>query len=180
MQLPFLLLHFSGPDQKILPAWLSSTALHEMALEYMYTHPYNAAMMFADGFDVDPYVALRTIYMKTVAEGRTLTWHFSEKNIENFENYYTQYPQIPEEEIPRVNDVSKFMTTDISEDAGVDDFDEFIKKNVDDKFPLGMTFEDWYNEAKKIDDISDDEAVDISKTATSYLNKDLKDRQAYE
>ena len=37
-----------------------------------------------------------------------------------------------------------------------------------------MTFEDWYNEAKKIDDISDDEAVDISKTATSYLNKDLK------
>ncbi len=153
---------------------------HEMALEYMYTHPYNAAMMFADGFDVDPYVALRTIYMKTVAEGRTLTWHFSEKNIENFENYYTQYPQIPEEEIPRVSDVSKFMTTDISKDAGVDDFDEFIKKNVDDKFPLGMTFEDWYNEAKKIDDISDDEAVDISKTATSYLNKDLKDRQAYE
>lgn len=42
---------------------------HEMAIEYMYTHPYNAAMMFADGFDVDPYVALRTIYMKTVAEG---------------------------------------------------------------------------------------------------------------
>ena len=153
---------------------------HEMAIEYMYTHPYNAAMMFADGFDVDPYVALRTIYMKTVAEGRTITWHFSEKNIENFENYYTQYPQIPEEEIPRVSDVSKFMTTDISKDAGVDDFDEFIKKNVDDKFPLGMTFEDWYNEAKKIDDISDDEAVDISKTATSYLNKDLKDRQAYE
>ena len=103
---------------------------HEMALEYMYTHPYNAAMMFADGFDVDPYVALRTIYMKTVAEGRTITWHFSEKNIENFENYYTQYPQIPEEEIPRVSDVSKFMTTDISKDAGVDDFDEFIKKNV--------------------------------------------------
>ena len=118
--------------------------------------------------------------MKTVAEGRTITWHFSEKNIENFENYYTQYPQIPEEEIPRVSDVNKFMTTDISKDAGVDDFDEFIKKNVDDKFPLGMTFEDWYNEAKKIDDISDDEAVDISKTATSYLNKDLKDRQAYE
>ena len=56
---------------------------------YKRQHPYNAAMMFADGFDVDPYVALRTIYMKTVAEGRTITWHFSEKNIENFENYYT-------------------------------------------------------------------------------------------
>lgn len=42
-----------------------------------------------------------------------------------------------------------------------------------------MTFEDWYNKAKEIDGISDQEAVDISKTATSYLNKDLKEREAY-
>ena len=41
---------------------------HHLAIKFMYEHPYNAAMMFADGFDVDPYVALRTIYMKTVAE----------------------------------------------------------------------------------------------------------------
>ena len=41
---------------------------HTLAVQYLYTHPYNAAMMFADGFDCDPYVALRTVYMKTVAE----------------------------------------------------------------------------------------------------------------
>ena len=153
---------------------------HQLAIKYMYEHPYNAAMMFADGFDVDPYVALRTIYMKTVAEGRTITWHFTEQNIENYEHYFTQYPQIPEEEIPQVNDVSKFISTEISEDAGVDDFESFIKENIDPVMPIGMTFEDWYNKAKEIDGISDKEAVDIADTATSYLNKDLKDRETYE
>ena len=153
---------------------------HQLAIKYMYEHPYNAAMMFADGFDVDPYVALRTIYMKTVAEGRTITWHFTEQNIENYEHYFTQYPQIPEEEIPQVNDVSKFISTEISEDAGVDDFESFIKENIDPVMPIGMTFEDWYNKVKEIDGISDKEAVDIADTATSYLNKDLKDRETYE
>lgn len=149
---------------------------HQLAIKYMYEHPYNAAMMFADGFDVDPYVALRTIYMKTVAEGRTLTWEFSEGNIESFLNYYTQFPQIPEEEIPAVDDINEFLSAEISQDAGVDDFETYIEETVDPIIPLGTTFEDWYNKAKEIDHISDEEAVDISDTATSYLNKDLDDR----
>ena len=102
------------------------------------------------------------------------------QNIENYEHYFTQYPQIPEEEIPKVNDVSKFMSTEISEDAGVDDFESFIKESIDPVMPIGMTFEDWYNKAKEIDNISEKEAVDIADTATSYLNKDLKDRETYE
>lgn len=149
---------------------------HQLAIKYMYEHPYNAAMMFADGFDVDPYVALRTIYMKTVAEGRTITWEFTEGNIDSYLNYYTQFPQIPAEEVPTVNDLSTFLSTEISEEAGVDDFQEYIKNEIDPVMPLGTTFEDWYNKAKEIDHISDEEAVDIADTATSYLNKDLKDR----
>lgn len=149
---------------------------HELAIKFMYEHPYNAAMMFADGFGVDPYVGLRTIYMKTVAEGRTITWGFTEGNIDSYLNYYTQFPQIPAEEIPTIDDLNTFISTEISEEAGVDDFQEYIKETVDPLFPLGTTFEDWYNKAKEIDGIKDDEAVDISKTATSYLNKDLKDR----
>ena len=105
---------------------------------------------------------------------------FTEQNIENYEHYFTQYAQIPEEEIPQVNDVSKFISTEISEDAGVDDFESFIKENIDPVMPIGMTFEDWYNKVKEIDGISDKEAVDIADTATSYLNKDLKDRETYE
>ena len=62
----------------------------------------------------------------------------------------------------------------------VDDFESFIKENIDPVMPIGMTFEDWYNKVKEIDGISDKEAVDIADTATSYLNKDLKDRETYE
>lgn len=153
---------------------------HQLAIKYMYEHPYNAAMMFSDGFDVDPYVALRTIYMKTVAEGRTITWRFTEGNIDSYLNYYTQFPQIPAEEIPTIDDLNTFMSTELSKDAGVDDFQKYIKETVDPVMPLGMTFEDWYNKAKEIDNISDEDAVDISDTATSYLNADLKDRISYE
>lgn len=148
---------------------------HQLAIKYMYEHPYNAAMMFADGFDVDPYVALRTIYMKTVAEGRTITWRFTRGNIDSYLNYYTQFPQIPKEEIPTIDDLNTFMSTDISREAGVDDFQKYIKDTIDPVMPLGMTFEDWYDKAKEIDKISKEEAVDISDTATPYLNKDLKD-----
>ena len=56
---------------------------HALSIQYIYKHPYNAAMIFADAFGTKPEVALNTIYMKTVKEGRTLTWQFSEKNLEN-------------------------------------------------------------------------------------------------
>ncbi|MBS4979763.1 MAG: ABC transporter substrate-binding protein [Lachnospiraceae bacterium] len=148
---------------------------HELAVKYMYEHPYNAAMMFADGFGVDPYVGLRTIYLKTVSEGRTLTWEFSEKNIEHYIEYFSQFPQIPEEDIPTVDNVHQFMSTELIEEAGLEDFQAYIKETVDPVFPLGMTFEDWYNKAKEIDDISDKEAIDIADTATPYLNEDVKE-----
>lgn len=150
---------------------------HQLAIKFMYEHPYNAAMMFADGFDVDPYVALRTIYMKTVDEGRTLTWKFTDGNVDSFLEYYTQFPQIPEEEIPLINDRNTLISSDVLESAGVGDFQKYIEEVVDPIMPLGTTFEDWYNKAKEIDGISDKDAVDISDTATPYLNENLKDRE---
>ena len=42
--------------------------------------------------------------------------------------------------------------------------------------PLGTTFEDWYEISKEIDGISDEDAVDISDTATPYLNENLDER----
>ncbi len=152
---------------------------HMLSVKYLYEHPYNAAMMFADGFDVDPYVGLRTVYMKTVAEGRTITWQWSEQTMQNNEDFQTQWkdPAVPEEDIIFAKDSMKSLelSNEIFEEAGVPDFDEFIKDSVDDKFPLGMTFEDWYNAAKKIDNISDEDAVDITDTATPYLNENLEE-----
>ncbi len=152
---------------------------HMLSVKYLYEHPYNAAMMFADGFDVDPYVGLRTVYMKTVAEGRTITWQWSEQTMQNNEDFQTQWkdPAVPEEYIIFAKDSMKSLelSNEIFEEAGVPDFDEFIKDSVEDKFPLGMTFEDWYNAAKKIDNISDKDAVDITDTATPYLNENLEE-----
>lgn len=117
------------------------------------------------------------MYLKTVSEGRTLTWEFSEKNTEHFIEYFTQFPEIKKENIPTIDNVKEFMSTELAEEAGLEDFKSYIKEKVDPVFPLGMTFEDWYNKAKEIDGISDEEAIDISKTATPYLNKDLKDKE---
>lgn len=151
---------------------------HMLAVEYLYSHPYNAAMMFADGFEVDPYVGLRTVYMKTVAEGRTITWQWSEQNMKNNEEFDTQWtnPSVPDEDIIFVEEAatSLELSKEIFEDTGVEDFDTFIAEEIDDIFPVGMTFEDWYNAAKIVDGISDEAAVDISKTATPYLNENLE------
>lgn len=153
---------------------------HMLAVQYFYTHPYNAALMFADGFDADPYVGLRTVYMKTVAEGRTITWQWSEQNMQNDENFSTQWtnPSIPEEDIIFVEDTqnSLKLSGEIFADAGVGDFNEFIANEVDDKFPLGMTFEDWYNAAIVIDGVAPEDAVDITDTATPYLNENLEEK----
>ena len=126
---------------------------HSLAVKFMYEHPYNAAMMFADGFDVDPYVALRTMYMKTVAEGRTITWKFTDENVDSFLNYYTQFPQIPEEEIPLIEDRNTLISSDVLEAANIEDFQTYIKEVVDPIIPLGTTFEDWYNRVKKLEGI---------------------------
>lgn len=151
---------------------------HMLSIKYLYEHPYNASMMFADGFDCDPYVGLRTVYMKTVAEGRTITWHWSQANLQNDEDFDTQFtnPSIIEADISYVSifEDSLKRATELADSAKLDDFDEYIKEKVDPISPLGITFEDWYEHAKTIDGISDEDAVDISKTATPYLNENVE------
>ncbi len=151
---------------------------HMLSIKYLYEHPYNASMMFADGFDCDPYVGLRTVYMKTVAEGRTITWHWSQANLQNDEDFDTQFtnPSIIEKDISYVSifEDSLKRATELADSAKLDDFDEYIKEKVDPISPLGITFEDWYEHAKTIDGISDEDAVDISKTATPYLNENVE------
>ena len=151
---------------------------HMLSIKYLYEHPYNASMMFADGFDCDPYVGLRTVYMKTVAEGRTITWHWTQANLQNDEDFDTQFtnPSIIEKDICYTNifEASLKRATELADSAGLDDFDSYIKEKVDPISPLGITFEDWYDHAKTIDGISDEDAVDISKTATPYLNENVE------
>lgn len=138
---------------------------HALSIQYVYKHPYNAAMIFADSFGTKPEVALNTIYMKTVKEGRTLTWQFSQTNLENYMKEYTLYESIQEEDIPNIGDFEKFMSTALMDSCGVEDFDDFIKNEIEPLYPTGMTFEDWLAKAKSIDGIESneyDDAVNIS------------------
>ena len=96
-------------------------------------------------------------------------------NSEQFERQWTN-PSVPEEDIISAEDSknSLELSGQIFQDAGVKDFNEFIAEEVDELFPLGMTFEDWYNAAKAVDGISDEDAVDITDSATPYLNENLE------
>lgn len=127
---------------------------HALSIKYLYEHPYNAAMMFAEGFGVPPEVGLRTVYMKTVAEGRTIAWQFSEENLNNYIQYFYDL-DIPEEEIPNIDDIGTFMSTHILETCGIEDFNTFIQEHVDEEFPIGMSYEDWLAKAKVIDGITE-------------------------
>lgn len=127
---------------------------HGLAIKYLYEHPYNAGLMFAEGFGVPEEVGLRTVYMKTVAEGRTITWEFSEENLDNYLQYYYDF-EIPEEEIPNIDDIEKFMSTDLLETCGIEDFDTFIQEEVDEIFPIGLSYDDWMAKAKEIDGITE-------------------------
>ncbi len=135
---------------------------HALSVKYIYQHPYNAAMIFADAFGTKPEAALNTIYMKTVKEGRTLTWQFSEKNLENLIANWNQYDTIPEEDRLKIDDLHKFMSTDLIEECGVEDFHEFIKNEVEPLYPTGISFEDWLKKAKEIDGITSTEYDDAA------------------
>lgn len=127
---------------------------HALSLKYVYEHPYSAGMMFAEGFGVEPEVGLRTVYLKTVGEGRTLAWQFSEQNLDNFIQFYYDMG-IPEEEIPNIDDINRFMSTDILEASGIEDFATFIE-GIDEIFPIGMDYEEWLEKAMEIDGIQGD------------------------
>lgn len=127
---------------------------HALAIKYLYEHPYNAGMMFAEGFGVPGEVGLRTVYMKTVAEGRTITWQFAEENLDNYIEYFHEY-SIPEENIPNIDDINRFMSTDLLETCGIEDFHSFIDEKINKDFPIGLTYEEWMAKAKTIDGIQD-------------------------
>lgn len=155
---------------------------HMLSVKYLYEHPYNAAMMFAEGFGCDAYVGLRTVYMKTVSEGRTITWQWKQSNLQADEDFDTQWQNPPIKEIDicytEIFESSLENATRLFDSAGLEDFDTFIERDVDPIAPIGITFEQWYENAKIIDGISEENAIDITKTATPYLDENLEEREA--
>lgn len=143
---------------------------HALSLKYLYDHPYNAAMMFADGFGTTPEVGLMTIYMKTIAEGRTLTWEFTQENIDNFLKEFDEC-NIDEKFRPRTDKLDEFVNLNYIKECGIESFSDFTKEDkLDEKFPIGISFEDWLKKAKEIDGIDNEVGNDI-KIPEVYKNK---------
>lgn len=120
---------------------------HTKSIEYVYLHPYKAAKIFAEYYNVPEEVAMMTIYKKTVEEGRTLTWKIEEDNFKHAYNVYEKYNLI--EKLPSFDELIEY---NLYENCGAKDFDEFIKEEVDSIFPVGMRYEDFKKKAMEIDE----------------------------
>jgi NitT/TauT family transport system substrate-binding protein len=119
---------------------------HVKALQYIYTNPAHSAELFAKAYNVPFEVGLMTIYMKTVQEGRTLTW---EINRQNWESEIEEQMGIGNlEEAP---DLDKYLQPQYMAECDVDDFGTFIREKVDPIFPVGMSYEDWKVKAYEVE-----------------------------
>ncbi|MEQ8175978.1 MAG: ABC transporter substrate-binding subunit SaoX [Syntrophomonadaceae bacterium] len=121
---------------------------HTQALEFIYIHPAKAAKIFAANYKVPEEVAFMTIYKKTMAEGRTLTWILDKNGLEET---FTEAKANGIKNFLDYKSDPAFANTTLLEQAGVDDFNKFIKEQVDPVFPQGMTYADWKTKALQID-----------------------------
>ncbi|MDR0648910.1 MAG: ABC transporter substrate-binding protein [Synergistaceae bacterium] len=118
---------------------------HVRGIEYIYTNPLKSAEIFAEAYSVPLEVGLMTIHMKTVQEGRTLTWKVERNRWESEVRQLIEIGNISESP-----DLDKYLYIAPLEESGVDDFDSFIAEKVDPVFPVGMPYEKWKAKAYEL------------------------------
>ncbi len=123
---------------------------HTESIQYVYKHPYKAAEIFSEYFGVPLEVSIMTIYKKIVAEGRTLTWDLTHDNFEHAYHIYEKYDLL--EKLPEYENV---VYEQILAECGAEDFDTFIKEEIDPILPVGMTYEEFKKKAMEIDGIDE-------------------------
>ena len=132
---------------------------HCLAIQYMYLHPYSAGEMFAKEFGTSVGVGLRTMYLKTVAEGRTMCYTLTKENMDNYEKWY-DLMGVPEENRTLCTQVDGFLDFTLQEKIGIESFQEFMEREgIDEREPIGMDYAEWLYMAETIDGI-DHESTD--------------------
>jgi len=124
---------------------------HTLSIQYMYLHPYKAAEIFAKNYSVPLEVGLMTMWKKTNEEGRTISWDLVMDELKNQLAAMRKYDV--QSDINTVN-VEDYVDTSYLEASGAKDFKTFIKEEVDPLFPLGMSYSDWKEKAKTVDNIT--------------------------
>jgi NitT/TauT family transport system substrate-binding protein len=115
---------------------------HTRAIEHMYLKPVLSAEIFAKNYNMPLEVALMTIWKKTVAEGRTMTWKIDKGNWQRQIDLELGYKTID-----AAPNVDEFIQPQYLNECGANDFDAFIKEKVDPVFPVGMPYEEWKTKA---------------------------------
>lgn len=119
---------------------------HVDSVKYCYEHPKKAAEIFAEYYSVPIEVAMKTIYMKCVNEGRTITWKIDEGQFNHAYKTYEKWNLV--ENLPKIEDSVDY---ELYAEAELEDFDKFIKEKIDPVLPLGMTFEEFEKVANELD-----------------------------
>jgi NitT/TauT family transport system substrate-binding protein len=111
---------------------------HSRAIQFIYTNPLKTAKIFAANYMVPEEVALMTIYKKTVAEGRTLTWEINKRYIKNEIDY-----EIKVGTLTAAPKMAELVNDKLVKESGADDFKKFIRTKVDPVFPLKLSYANW-------------------------------------
>ena len=123
---------------------------HSLCVQYMYQHPYKAARIFAENYNVPLEVGLMTLYKKLNEEGRTISWKLNRQDMQNQLDTMRHYHV--RDDINTVN-LDDYIDLSYFEASGAIDFDRFIQEKVDPVFPTRMSYKDWRAKAVEIDGI---------------------------
>lgn len=151
---------------------------HCLSTKYMYEHPYTAGLMFAESFGTTASVGLRTMYLKTNAEGRTLSWEISMENLHNLNAYETWW-NIPEGSRIAITNGPEENFYDFSflEACGIESFDTFLEEaGINERFPIGMTYTDWLAMAEAVDGV-DSATSEAGKNVEKWMRNEVLDDQ---
>ncbi|ADG72620.1 ABC transporter substrate-binding subunit SaoX [Brachyspira murdochii] len=129
---------------------------HAMSIEYMYLHPYKAAQIFAENYNVPLEVGLMTLWKKLNEEGRTITWKLNRDYVHN--QMKTMKRLGVRDDINSL-DIDDYIDLSYFDNCGAKDFDVFLKEEVDPIFPLGMSYEEWRAKAVEVDNIKEEPEV---------------------
>ncbi|MFI3271076.1 MAG: ABC transporter substrate-binding subunit SaoX [Pseudomonadota bacterium] len=111
---------------------------HAEAIKMEYLKPLEASKIFSKAYYVPEEVGLMTLYMKTVGEGRTMSWEIDDDRVRATRDNCVAIGILTES--PKIAD---FVNHDVINAAQLESFDDFIKNEVDPVFPLGMSYEEW-------------------------------------
>ena len=103
-------------------------------------------------YNVPVKVALENFWRKFVNEGRTLRWDLNRSYMDN--QLATMRHYGIRDDINNVN-LDDYVDLTYFNNSGADDFEKFIKENIDPVFPEGQSWEDYYKRALAIDGVEE-------------------------